>query len=38
MRNLYVVIDGTKHSMITDFKPTRMGLVLKYLPVHYKNI
>jgi hypothetical protein len=33
MRNVYVILDITKQSTITDFKPTRIGLSVKYLPV-----
>lgn len=33
MRNLLIIIDATKSSKITDFKPSRLAVILKHLPV-----
>jgi hypothetical protein len=33
MRNLLIIIDATKSSKIGDFKPSRLAVTLKYLPV-----
>lgn len=33
MRNLLIIIDSTKSSKITDFKPSRLAVAIKFLPV-----
>lgn len=33
MRNFYIILDATKTSKISDFKPSRLSVALKYLAV-----
>lgn len=34
MRNFYIILDATKTSKISDFKPSRLSVALKYLAVN----